>query len=254
MVSSVSQAERIAVVVDGDVAVITISDPDSCNALTLRMWRELQVAVVDLDADPRVKAIVLRGEGADFSSGANIKELPDDPAAFHEVHLATERAIARVTKPVIAAIRGHCVGGGCEIAVAADLRFADPSAVFGITASRLGIVYPAAPTRRLVDLVGLGAARRMLYGGELFDARWAERVGLVTEIVSGDVDACAVEYARLLATRAQSTIRAAKVLTDTDRAEPTAVPCDLRRDYVEGLRAFRERREPFFPSSMGPVD
>ncbi|TDD63274.1 enoyl-CoA hydratase/isomerase family protein [Kribbella antibiotica] len=230
--------------VDG-IATVTLDHPGKCNALTMSMWRDLDRVLRDLSDDPRILTIVIRGEGADFSAGADIDDLPDDPDEFHRVHLATEQTIARLPKPVIAAVRGSCVGGGCEIAVAADFRFADATARFGVTASRLGIVYPYAPTHRLIGLVGLGNTRRLLYAGELLDATWAERVGLITELTTEDVDKRALDFARLLTTRSQTTIAAAKQITagtHSDLAWPDS-------DYTEGVNAFRARRKPVFPSA-----
>ncbi len=247
------------------VGVVTISHPGMCNALSLVMWADLAHAVTVFSEDPGVGVIVIRGEGADFSSGANIHDLPEDPRVFRDLHLAAENAIAEARKPVLAAVRGHCVGGGCGIAVACDLRFADGTAVFGITASRLGIVYPELPTRRLVHLLGPGTARRMLYGGELFDVAWAQRVGLVDEITDGDVDAVTMDFARLLLTRSRSTIAVAKQIVAGGQ-EPAMIGSRITQDYLEGVEAFRQSRDSRFPSApdrpaleranhrLGPVD
>lgn len=237
-----ARTERVRCDLDGAVATVTIDRPATCNALTLDMWRMLDLTVRGLGEDPRVRAIVITGAGADFSAGADIQELPVDSDAFHRLHLAAERSIASAPQPVIAAVHGACVGGGCEIAVACDLRFAQSGARFGITASRLGVVYPFTPTQRLVSLVGIGRARRMLYGGELFDAAWAERAGLVDEVVEGDVVGHAQAYAQLLAARSQVTIAAAKQNT-------AGTPAELAwpdTDYVEGINAYRDGRAPRF--------
>lgn len=230
------------------VAVITLTNPGRFNALTIRMWIELERIVTQLSTDPAVLVLIIRGAGNDFSSGFDIGDLPaDDPEQFHPVHLAAERAIAGCPKPVLAAIRRNCVGGGCEIAVAADLRFAAPEARFGVTPSRLGIVYPAQPTRRLVELIGISEARRLLFAGELMDAAWALRVGLITEIVEEGTDVYdrVRDFARLLTTRSQISIAAAKYFTagGTDEVSWPAT------DYAEGVRAFRERRPPSFGSA-----
>jgi enoyl-CoA hydratase/carnithine racemase len=251
--ASSAEVAGIGVTRDTAVALVRLDNPAVHNALTLEMWRELERVITALREDPEVLVIVLHGAGEHFSTGADIGDLPDDADDFHAVHLAVEHAIATSPTPIIAAIEGYCVGGGCELAVACDLRFAAPTATFGITASRLGLVYPLVPTRRLRDLVGPSAARRLLYGGELFDAEWALRVGLVDEIVSGDVVAWAWDYARLLAGRSQASIVAAKRFTaDVRVAERAAVPTDAAADYAEGVSAFRERRPPQFPSGTRP--
>lgn len=235
-------ADQIGCSITDGVAVVTIDRPHRCNALTMDMWATLRERLADLNDDPRVLVLIITGAGGDFSAGADIGDLPDDPDEFHRLHLAVEHAVATFSKPVIAAIRGNCVGGGCEIAVAADLRIADDTARFGITASRLGIVYPSAPTQRLVDLIGLGHARYLLYTSQLVGTDWAERVGLVNERVEGDVLERARELAEMMIGRSQTTIRAAKQLTAGIHSD-LAWPDD---DYREGVRAFREYRTPVF--------
>ncbi|MFT4187791.1 MAG: enoyl-CoA hydratase/isomerase family protein [Aeromicrobium sp.] len=238
-----STGGRVEAVTRDHIAIVTLRHPEVRNAMTIPMWRELARVVAALDADPDVRAIVLRGYGMDFSSGADIRDLPTDPADFHRVHVATEHVIAETLTPVIAAVSGDCVGGGCEIAVAADLRFADTTARFGVTASRLGIVYPEAPTRRLEALVGVAETRRMLLGGELLDVWWAREAGLVNEVVpEGEAFSRALDFARLLTGRSPATIDGAQRITRGRAVTAGREP----RHYREGRRAFVERRSPDF--------
>lgn len=227
---------------EGDIAVVTMVNPAVHNALTRTMWRDLTDTVRRLDDDPSIDAIVLRGSAGHFSAGADIGDLPDDPDEFDVLHLAAENALATATTPTIASISGTCVGGGCELAVACDVRFADDTARFGITASRLGIVYPAAPTWRLVDAVGSAVAKRILIGGEIFDATWALRVGLVSELcdaAGGGVDRRALDFAQLLSGRSRESVGGTLRLFAGQHSRTGA-------DYREGVAAFRERRSPRF--------
>lgn len=234
--------------VANQIARVTINRPAKMNALTMTMWKGLAALMDELAADPSVGVIVVTGAGRHFSAGADIDDLPFSSQDFDLAHQAAERAVAQCPKPVLAAIRGNCIGGGCEIAVAADVRFADHTATFGVTASRLGVVYPAGPTQRLVQLIGLGAARRVLYAGELFDVDWAQRVGLVQSVAADPLEE-AVEFARLLLLRSPTTIRAAKQLTSggPDQSWPDD-------DYREGVDAYRAGRLPAFSPTTRRID
>lgn len=249
-----------AAVLDGGVALVTLHHPRVHNALTQTMWVALGETVARLDADPTVAAIVLHGAGEHFSSGADITDLPDDAEAFGALLERTETTIAQSATPVVAAIAGTCVGGGCGLAVAAHQRFATSSARFGITASRLGIVYPARPTRRLVELVGPSTARRMLTAGEILDADWALRVGLVDELVVPSTQSApgaavlqrALDHAALLARRSAVSVRAALALTGAGTA-PVEAEGVAAADYREGRAAFLAGRAPQFPSRQTPA-
>lgn len=247
----------IDVVVDDGIGLVTLRNPPVRNALTARLWDDLGAAVAALDANDDVAAIVVRGHGGHFSAGADIADLPDDPGEIEGLLDRADAVLADSTTPVIAAVDGYCVGGGCAIAVAAHQRFASTRARFGITASRLGIVYPAGPTRRLMGLVGPSTARRMLTAAELHDAEWALRVGLVDELVDlttgVEVSDRAVEYARLLARRSAVSVSAALTLTTSWDAD-TPERADGHADYREGRAAFGEKRTPDFPSRATGAD
>lgn len=229
------------------IATVLISQPSRRNALTRAMWADLGQTLLRLEADPDVGVIILAGDGEHFSAGADITDLPADPDETFAMHAPVEERLAGLSKPTIAAIRGSCIAGGCELAIATDLRFAAPDSRFGITATGLGIVYPAASTARLVDLVGSGQARRMLLGGELFDAAWAERHGLVHEVVASPLER-AREYATRLLGRSLAAIAATKehLAAPTGAGQPDR-EAQIRADYAEGLAAFRHgRRAPTF--------
>ncbi|MCQ4043920.1 enoyl-CoA hydratase/isomerase family protein [Streptantibioticus rubrisoli] len=236
-------------------ATITISNPAKRNAMTPDMWRQLPPLLDQLAADPSVRAVVLTGAGATFCAGADIETLrgQSDPGAPAVV---AEEALAAFPKPTIAAIRGFCVGGGCQLAAACDLRFAARGARFGVTPAKLGIVYPASSTRRLVGLVGPATAKYLLFSAELIDDERALRTGLVDELLEADgLDARVAEFTGILAGRSQLTQAAAKEFTamalGTAPADPGRLAhwAEQARDgaeRAEGVTAFLERRAPRF--------
>jgi enoyl-CoA hydratase/carnithine racemase len=177
---------------DGHIAVLTIDRPEKRNAMTAAMWAALPGVLAPLAGDPAVRALVVTGAGPGFCAGADISDLlggadPDDPMAeVRRVILAAQAALREFPKPTIAMIRGHCIGGGVEIAASCDLRFADPTGVFGVTPAKVGIVYPPASTKSLIDLVGPSMTKYLLLSGESIDAPTALRTGLVDRLVAPD--------------------------------------------------------------------
>ncbi|MFC6886749.1 MULTISPECIES: enoyl-CoA hydratase/isomerase family protein [Actinomadura] len=248
--------------VAGGVGTVTIDRPAKRNAMTADMWRELPGLLAGLAADPDVRAVVLTGADGDFCAGADISELTEiDRRDGGHLSTAAEEALAAFPKPTIAAIEGYCVGGGCQLAAACDLRFAAEDARFGITPAKLGIVYPVAATARIVRLVGPSAAKYLLYSADLIGVEHALRIGLVDEVVpvgGGDgLRARVAAFAATLASRSLLTQRATKEIVDViasgappARVEETAggwldeVP--KGGDAAEGVAAFLERRPPVF--------
>lgn len=141
------------------VATLTIDRPEKRNALTTAMWEGLPAVLAEIAEDPLTDVLIVTGSGGHFSAGSDIHDLPGDLEKFWFINTAAEDAVARFPKPTIAAVRGACIGGGTEIAAACDIRIADDSAKFGITASRLGVLYPKGPIDRLAGLIGPGAAK-----------------------------------------------------------------------------------------------
>ncbi|WP_055697296.1 enoyl-CoA hydratase/isomerase family protein [Streptomyces silaceus] len=235
-------------VTDG-VATVVIDHPAKRNAMTADMWRQVPPLFAGLAADPAVRAVVLTGAGDTFCAGADISSLRESPTDPQELAVRAEEALAAFPKPTVAAVRGYCVGGGCQLAGACDLRFADEGASFGITPAKLGIVYAAASTRRLVSLVGPATAKYLLFSGELIDAERALRTGLVDEVLPfGELDKRVAEFTRVLATRSQLTQAAAKEFAAgrTDRDAYWAGQARGSGDTAEGVAAFLERRQPRF--------
>lgn len=245
----------------GAVAVLTIDRPEKRNAMSFDMWSALPPLMAEVAASSAVRALVIQGTDH-FSAGADISEfqsLRADPAGatrYSEAVHNAERAIATLEKPTVAAIKGVCVGGGCEIALACDVRIASTDARFGITPAKLGIVYNATSTKRLVEAVGPAWASQILFTADLVDATTALRIGLVNELHEpAAVVPRATALAETMASRAQVSIRGAKAIikriTDGHLAEDEAVHALYEAsvtsaDYAEGVRAFLEKRSPRF--------
>ncbi|MBV6697638.1 enoyl-CoA hydratase/isomerase family protein [Kitasatospora aureofaciens] len=241
------------------VAVLEFARPHRRNAVTLEIWQALPKVLQLLAEHEGVRALLLTGAGGTFSAGADIAELaevygdPDRADAYHAVNVAAEEALAAFPHPTIAAVRGACVGGGCQLAVACDLRFVAEDARLGITPAKLGVVYPAVPTLRLARLVGPARAKYLLFSGELVTGRDALPLGLAERVLPDpELDAAALEFARVLTGRSTQTIGAVKaaLAVPPERAAEALAPWERRSresgDVREGLAAFLEGRSPRF--------
>ena len=247
----------------GPVATLTFNRPAKRNAISLEMWSALPGLLRELVSDPELRVLVVRGAGEEaFASGADIAEfrrVRSDVATsrrYSQTVHAAEHALASFPHPTIAMIHGFCVGGGLEVALACDLRFASRAARFGITAARLGIIYGLASTRRLAGVVGPSHARDLLFSGRLVGIDEAQAMGLVNRVCAPDaLEDETYAYAKQLAQQAPLSQRGAKLMlqhlngesemTDTDLAAFIEVGYESE-DYREGVRAFLEKRPPRF--------
>ncbi|MEU5756577.1 enoyl-CoA hydratase/isomerase family protein [Streptomyces sp. NPDC047829] len=235
--------------VTDSVATVVVHHPAKRNAMTAAMWRALPPLLDALAGDPAVRALVLTGEGATFCAGADISTLRESAEEAQGLAVRAEEALASFPKPTLAAVRGHCVGGGAQLAAACDLRFAEETALFGVTPAKLGVVYPASSTRRLVSLTGPATTKYLLFSGELIDAQRALRTGLVDEVLpEGGLGERVDRFARLLVSRSQLTQAAAKEFANgrTDRDAYWTAQARGSGDTAEGVAAFLERRQPRF--------
>ncbi len=253
---------------DGTIGSVTLNRPDRHNAMNRALSGQLTATLHALDRDPAVRAIIVRGAGERaFSSGADLYEMRasrTEAVAPEESGSSVGTAIeapATLAKPVIAMIHGYCIGGGCELALACDLRIADDRARFGIPAAKLGVVLDVAEVRRLYEAVGGAVAKEMLFTGRMLDAREALAVGLTNQVVAPDeLYDTVIALARQIAANAPTTVASVKALIngmiEGVGAEELAA-CRARfaahaargNERDEGVRAFRERRAPNFSAT-----
>lgn len=251
--------DELRLAVTDRIATLTIDRPHRRNAMSYQMWSELPELLAGIPADVRV--LVIRGTehfsaGADISEFATLRSGPEGARRYGDAVHAGERAIAGLAIPTIAAITGFCIGGGCEIALACDIRLAADDARFGITPAKLGIVYNFTSTRQLVAAVGPAWAKQILFSADLIDAATALRIGLVNETCgAADLPGRVAELAGTIAARARVSVHGAKRIvgriTDGQVAEDDGVAAlyeaaVLSDDYAEGVSAFLEKRSPRF--------
>ena len=242
-----------------EVLVLTINRPEVRNALNGEVREALWAALDEAEADGGVKAVVITGAGDKaFVAGADIRELKERTPVGHLA--ATRRLDLKVeglSKPVVAAVSGYALGGGCELAMACTLRVASENARFGQPEISLGIIPGMGGTQRLSRLCGVGHALRLCLTGDIIDADEAFRIGLANyKVPAGELLAFAVELARKLGKRAPVALRAARdaVLRGADMSLREGLDYEARlfaiclgtEDKAEGMAAFLEKREPRF--------
>lgn len=247
--------------INGAIGWITLSNVAHKNALTIAMWVELTRAVQQLNKNPEVLVLVIAGDGENFSTGIDLSEPPLSGTVAGELDAAGVAARAEATviesaKPVIAAISGHCIGGGMLLALACDLRIASSDARFAITPAKIGAVYPARSIRRLVTQIGASSTKRILFTAKAFSSDEALRIGLIDEITKpADLHSFVASLAETIASRSQLTIQAVKDIVETIMVEPAAITeredfwrreAIMSPDQEEGIAAFTERRQPRF--------
>jgi enoyl-CoA hydratase len=260
---SYADGKMLQSVTDG-VGVITFNNPDKRNAMSLEMWEGLGLALVELRDDPAVRVVILVGAGDKaFVSGADISQFEKtrhnaEASEEYSRRSAAQRALlADYPKPIIACIRGFCLGGGMQVAMAADIRIASDNSQFGIPAAKLGIAYGYDGLNNLVSLVGPSWARLLMYTGMRIDSAEGLRIGLVDRVVPNrELWDATMEIARTISGNAPLAIKAAKItiaqiLKDPDQRDMAAIKqigtdCMDSEDFREGRRAFMEKRKPEF--------
>ena len=243
------------------IAYLTLNRPEVLNARNRQMREELIDAVTAIRADPEVRVVILTGAGErSFSAGRDLKEAAQEKvgvvaARQAKMEISDTEMIARLNKPVIAAINGFALGGGCELALACDIRVAVEGAKVGLPEVSRGMIPGSGGTQRLSRVVGLGKALELILTGSVIDAQEACRIGLVNKVVPRDeLMGAAEEYAQAIATKAPVAVVFAKEavregyemsLDDGLRLE-TDLSALLRttEDIKEGARAFVEKRPP----------
>ena len=250
-------------VADG-VGIITFNNPDKRNAMSIEMWEGLGSALIELRDDPEVRVVIMTGAGDKaFMSGADISQFEKNrhnaqaSEDYGKRSDAQRALLAQYPKPTIACIRGFCLGGGMQMAMAADIRIASDNSQFGIPAAKLGIAYGYSGLKHLVSLVGPSWARLLMYTGMRIDSAEALRIGLVDRVVSdAELWNATTEIARTISDNAPLAVQAAKitiaqVLKDPDQRDMAAIKaigtaCMDSEDFREGRRAFMDKRKPRF--------
>ena len=263
MTTQYADGKMLAEIEDG-VGLITFNQPEKRNAMSVNMWHGLTEILDAFENDPGVRVVILTGAGNKaFVSGADISQFEANRAdsnaqvEYDRTTSAGRARLAAFPKPVIARIRGFCLGGGLGIAMQADLRIAAEDSQFGIPAARLGIAYGWDMVSRLVSLVGHAHARTILYTGERLDAAEAGRIGLVNRVVADeDLTETVLSLARTIADNAPLSVAASKLsINQTIRPESerdlaavraAVATCFDSADYTEGRTAFMEKRRPKF--------
>ena len=243
------------------VAIITINRPEKRNALNIQTRAEGAAALDELAADDSVRVVIFTGAGDKaFIAGADIAEFAERTAlSQREVMLQRGlfNAVDSFPKPIIAMVNGYCLGGGCEVALACDLRFASESASFGQPEINLGIIPGGGGTQRLTRLFGEGKAMEMILSGEIINAQEAYRLGLVNQVVPADqLLTKSMEIVSRIAEKSPIAVRfakeAVKLASRSNLDEGLRREVDLfslcfsSEDKDEGVRAFLEKRKPEF--------
>lgn len=249
----------------GGVGWMIFNNPERHNAVSMEMWLAAEQILTDFAADPEVRVLVVTGAGGKaFVSGADISKFESERgsaeavAAYQAQTAKVYEALADFPKPTIAAIRGHCIGGGSALAVCCDMRMATEKSTFGIPAAKLGLGYPLPGIRRLVHLVGPSFAKELFFSAKKFSAEDARNMGLVNRVVPDDaLDALVEDYAATIAGNAPLTVASVKaIVAEALKPDPDEALCDrlvrgcfASQDYIEGRRAFMEKRAPQFTGS-----
>ncbi|MEW6275192.1 MAG: enoyl-CoA hydratase-related protein [Bacillota bacterium] len=245
---------------DGHIALITLNRPEVRNALDPQTWAEIRTAIRECRLDNEIRVVIITGAGGKaFASGADIRTLRER-RLLEVLESETQEAlndIENLSKPVIAAIDGFALGGGCELAMACDIRIATDRSKLGLPEVNLGIIPGAGGTQRLQRLVGLGRAKELVFTGDIIDASEAERIGLVNKVVPPEqLIPAAREIASKIASKGPVAVSLAKAAINAGTNADIKTGLLLEKlalavafsteDRVEGTSAFLEKRKPNF--------
>jgi len=248
---------------EGNLATITINRPEQRNALDLLTRKEIFQALQSVREDETVKVLIITGSGDKaFAAGADINMLKEmNPMEcfefFEKFSHKLYDEIENLEIPVIGMINGYCLGGGCELAMACDIRIASENAKFGHPEVNLGIIPSGGATQRLPRLIGLSRAKELIFTGRIIDAKEAEYIGLINRVVSsGDLEKTVKEIASIIAEKGPLSIKMAKKALneaskgnfDTGMRYEIALQsvCFSTMDHLEGIHAFLEKKKPEF--------
>jgi len=256
--------EKLIARKDGAIGWVIFNNPEKRNAMSLEMSEATAAAMESYAKDSEVRVVILKGQGDKaFISGADISQFKERRSNAEQVKAAeaiserTNKAIRECPKPVIAMIRGYCMGGGLGTAVVCDLRIASDDSRFGVPAAKLGVGYRFNGIRRLSEVVGPQFTAEIFYTGRQFSAQEALQMGLINRMLpAAELEKYVLDYAATLAGNAPLTIAAVKrslielrkdpADRDLDLCQRMVDACFASEDYVEGRNAFMEKRKPAF--------
>jgi len=250
--------EKIRLEKKKEIGIIILDNPEFLNVLDTQSIKKLGDLLIELENDRQTRAVIITGS-KNFSAGADIKELkdkdPEQAEVFSRLGHAVCDQIENMDKPVIAAVRGYALGGGCEVALACDIRIASENAKFGQPEVNLGLIAGFGGTQRLTRLIGIGKAKEMILTGKTIDAREAASIGLANSVVNDEeLMERAEETAYMLAQKSPISIGFAKRLINENQKLERQLEietasfseCFATEDHREGISAFLEKRKPTF--------
>jgi len=254
--------ENLVIAKEENIAILTINRPKALNALNSATLKEIAAAFDELEKDSAVKVVIVTGGGEKaFVAGADISEMVTYNAlegeAFANLGQSVMFKIQRFPKPVIAAVNGFALGGGCELAMACDIRLASDKLKVGQPEVKLGVLPGFGGTQRLARLVGAAKAKEIILSGDMYDATEALRIGLVDRVYPGDkLMEETKKLAKTIASRGEIAVRLSKECIDRGLDVDIEAGCSLEKkafglcmasaDKSEGMKAFLEKRDPKF--------
>jgi len=257
-------SDKMLAVKEGVIGRMIFNNPERHNAVSLEMWDAAEGILDDFLHDDGIRVIVLSGAGGKaFVSGADISKFDQERGSREAVVHYNARIkavydrVAGLPKPTIAMINGFCLGGGLALSVACDMRFCSDRSQFGLPAARLALGYPYEGLKRLVDAIGPGATKDIVFSARRLPADEALAIGLVQKILPEEkLEAFVTDYANTIGHNAPLTVKATKIIVgevlmpeaerDLERCRQLVDACFASEDYIEGRRAFTEKREPRF--------
>ena len=256
--------EKMLSRIEGRVGILTFNNPEKHNAVSFEMWEAAEKILDAFESDPEVRVIVLTGAGGKaFVSGADISKFESERAseeAVQRYNALVDKVYTRIyrfPKPTIAMIKGYCIGGGLNLAICCDMRYATEGSKFSLPAAKLGLGYGYSGLRRYIETIGPVATKEIFYTARQLTAAEARRWGMVNEIVADDAlettvmgiaNTIADNAPMTIATIKRSTVEILKNQADQDVAACDAMvtACFASNDYKEGRKAFMEKRKPQF--------
>ena len=257
------ESKNVIFAAKNGVGRIIINRPDKRNALSLAIRKRLKEVLRAVNEDEAIRVLIITGAGEEaFVAGADLNELKDFNALQMLEYLETYgqklyTEFERLPIPTIALIKGYCLGGGCELAMACDIRIASPNAKFGLPELRYGVIPGGGGTQRLVRLVGLGRAKELILTGNIINAREAERIGLINRVVPRNrIEKHVETLTDTIISQGPIAVKMAKMAMNLSVQGPmdmglkiealSEAVCYSTQDKKEGLNAFLEKRKPHF--------